>query len=381
MLYQKIIFSLFILIASSYLVSADVDTACNDYCSNSVFYTRGDFHEASQQCAYLTIQCSQGCDPETNRCRPEPPRTCDSYCDDGVYRYNGTLVRGLCRYSSATCEYGCNVEASACAPSTSTGAAPNNSAASNATSNYSTSQNSNYSNYSTSQATQVTRATNVNQNASLNTTAIVTEYPETTEESEEVENVDESDEQAQRTAGSVEGRVIPNACTAGCLDQNNCVPIGVRTPGKYCAVDRELKEQVGSGLVCSNHYECQSNICVDGTCSPVGLFQKVINFFNLLLQLFGIGDAVENTGQAIDNVNNNVVPPVGGQEVPAQQSSFNVEDNTVELAIDGMASFDAVIISGPALQIERVAGFGLGVRDDNPGRTTPYSLVFEYEGP
>ena len=75
-------------------------------------------------------------------------------------------------------------------------------------------------------------------------------------------------------------------------------------------------------------------------------------------------------------------PP--GEPTPAPRVeptlSFVAADNTVEIEIPGLPSFQAVVVSGPAIEIERIPGFTFDRPDDKPGRTTVLPFVFEYSG-
>jgi len=72
-------------------------------------------------------------------------------------------------------------------------------------------------------------------------------------------------------------------CDTGCLDKNNnCLPISTRTSTQYCDIDRKLKDQLSGESPCNNNYECQSNLCIDGKCTSLGLFQKIIKWFQRL---------------------------------------------------------------------------------------------------
>jgi len=77
-------------------------------------------------------------------------------------------------------------------------------------------------------------------------------------------------------------------------------------------------------------------------------------------------------------------PKPTGEAAPAPTGeptpSFIAADNTVLMEIAGLPICEAVVVSGPAIEIERIPGFTLDRPDDNPGRTTVSPFVFEYSG-
>jgi hypothetical protein len=75
----------------------------------------------------------------------------------------------------------------------------------------------------------------------------------------------------------------PVECTSGCLtDFDSCISIGVRTSGKFCGIDEELNTQLDGGDSCSNHFECATNICLDGQCTEIGMIRRVLSWLNRL---------------------------------------------------------------------------------------------------
>jgi len=60
----------------------------------------------------------------------------------------------------------------------------------------------------------------------------------------------------------------------------------------------------------------------------------------------------------------------------------DASDNTVSLEIEGTFAGDAVVISGPGFQIQRIPGFlPDGRSSDSPGLNVEFPFVFEYAGP
>ena len=47
----------------------------------------------------------------------------------------------------------------------------------------------------------------------------------------------------------------------GCLEEENCYPLGYRNEGEYC-LDNKFINQLDAGDVCENSFECSSNICI-----------------------------------------------------------------------------------------------------------------------
>ncbi|MBD3249398.1 hypothetical protein GF336_05110 [Candidatus Woesearchaeota archaeon] len=70
----------------------------------------------------------------------------------------------------------------------------------------------------------------------------------------------------------------------GCSSNGNCIPVGVRTDGMYCDIDRTMKSQVEETGSCNNNYECVSNVCVNSECISPSFLQKILNWFK---NLFG----------------------------------------------------------------------------------------------
>jgi len=73
-------------------------------------------------------------------------------------------------------------------------------------------------------------------------------------------------------------------CKNSCAFEDSCLPIGVRTEGKYCNINGEILPQLGGGEQCDNNFECGSNVCVSGQCLETSLIQKILEWFR---KLFG----------------------------------------------------------------------------------------------
>lgn len=80
------------------------------------------------------------------------------------------------------------------------------------------------------------------------------------------------------------------ATCAGCVKGNECLPVGTRTDNiegtaSYCNIYKTLYVQQGDNAPCSQHYECQSNVCINNSCVSQTFIQKVIAWFK---NLFGM---------------------------------------------------------------------------------------------
>ncbi len=73
-------------------------------------------------------------------------------------------------------------------------------------------------------------------------------------------------------------------CKNSCPFEGSCLPIGVRTGGKYCGINGELSSQLEGNAQCDNNFECGSNVCVSGQCVETNLIEKILEWFR---KLFG----------------------------------------------------------------------------------------------
>lgn len=70
----------------------------------------------------------------------------------------------------------------------------------------------------------------------------------------------------------------------GCMVGERCYPFGNRQGGKFCSDDTkrfELQVNVGK---CEDNFKCLSNLCIDGKCKKLGLWERFLNWLN---RLFG----------------------------------------------------------------------------------------------
>ena len=215
----------------------------------------------------------------------------------------------------------------------------------------------------------------------------ISETIEIPEEKETAIKVDEQDETEETTEVPEEKKteitaIQPDSCSIGCLDQNNnCIPVGIRIPGKYCDIDREIKPQLNSGISCNNNYECGSNFCADGKCTAAGFMQKILNFFGWIINIFGGEGDKEEAKEIAEEVR--VVEEGSKEPQPAPIVNLGqyFTDNIVNVDIEGVGEdIEVMIISGPTVEIEQIPGFTQTHPDDNPGRATLFPLVFEYDG-
>ena len=78
----------------------------------------------------------------------------------------------------------------------------------------------------------------------------------------------------------------------GCYSDNRCFPIGYRRWNgglTYCSEDNGFVEQRDSGG-CFNHFECTSNICVDGVCFRESWIKRIRQ---IVRAYFGLDEGVE----------------------------------------------------------------------------------------
>jgi len=71
----------------------------------------------------------------------------------------------------------------------------------------------------------------------------------------------------------------------GCqINEETCIPIGVRINNKFCDINKELKPQLSGESPCNNNYECDSNVCVSKKCISTSFLEKIIDWFK---KIFG----------------------------------------------------------------------------------------------
>ncbi|MBT7705876.1 BspA family leucine-rich repeat surface protein, partial [archaeon] len=112
----------------------------------------------------------------------------------------------------------------------------------------------------------------------------------------------------------------PGICS-GCMDDDTCVPYGIRLDGNYCDIDGQIKQQRDNSLgeewaTCQNNYECASNICSYGECVDLrGLVRDargIRAFFTKLGCRLGHLFNNENYNQCLfDNLGVNDSDPIG----------------------------------------------------------------------
>jgi len=76
--------------------------------------------------------------------------------------------------------------------------------------------------------------------------------------------------------------VIEKEICAGCILEEKCYPLGYRKNGMYCKEEsngNEFELQKTAEVVCINNFECQSELCVEGSCVDIGFWGKILNWF------------------------------------------------------------------------------------------------------
>jgi len=88
------------------------------------------------------------------------------------------------------------------------------------------------------------------------------------------------------TGGNCEANNINQipTCTDSCARNGKCYPFGYRKSGDFCSEEGLFIEQQNKWSVCENHFECNSNICVEGECISKGVMQAIMDFIE---RLFG----------------------------------------------------------------------------------------------
>ncbi len=81
-----------------------------------------------------------------------------------------------------------------------------------------------------------------------------------------------------------EGGVLTCKDTYSCPLDNKCYPFGYRKSEKYCSDSGNFIEQLRAGNPCDNNFECDSNVCVNGSCVSGSFIQRIIEWFR---KLFG----------------------------------------------------------------------------------------------
>ncbi len=93
--------------------------------------------------------------------------------------------------------------------------------------------------------------------------------------------------ETNRTAesGEIEGATEELLfCKNACPLNEKCYPFGYRKSGQYCSDDGKFIDEKAGDETCENNFECDSNVCIDGTCVSQNLIQKFIAWFK---NLFG----------------------------------------------------------------------------------------------
>lgn len=68
-------------------------------------------------------------------------------------------------------------------------------------------------------------------------------------------------------------------CDFGCYVDSQCYSLGYRKKGEYCNDNRTFVLQIVDNEVCDSNFQCDSNLCIDGSCVSWKLLQKILNWF------------------------------------------------------------------------------------------------------
>ena len=379
---------------------------CGSYCSKGVYYYRG-YAGIDGLCFYSKLQCEYGCNDKGAVCASAPIPTSPVAtaqvtpvsCQDSDGNSTATVGTVTVTYSDGTTRTyndGCRFHQSYNPRVVSEYVCDDTRVDKLRQLDIDCAQVYGSSSSCYQGDTRLGYCSNANNQASDEISTQVPEESETrgtieTPEEKETEaaiKVDEQDETEETTQVPEEKKTEitgtqPATCSIGCLDQNNnCIPVGIRIPGKYCDIDREIKPQLNSGISCNNNYECGSNFCADGKCTAAGFMQKILHFFGWIINIFGGDGNKENTKEIAAEIR---VVEEGSKEPqpsPIVNLGQSFTDNIVNVDIEGVGEdIEVIIISGPTVEIEQIPGFTQTHPDDNPGRATLFPLVFEYDGP
>ncbi len=70
------------------------------------------------------------------------------------------------------------------------------------------------------------------------------------------------------------------SCTDSCAMNGKCYPFGYRKSRNFCSEEGVFVEQFQKYSECENHFECNSNVCIEGECIGKGVIQAIIDFIN-----------------------------------------------------------------------------------------------------
>lgn len=81
--------------------------------------------------------------------------------------------------------------------------------------------------------------------------------------------------------------VCPNGCEDGacipcngCISNQQCFTFGTRQDNLFCSqLKSEFIAQFEEGITCSDNFECKDNICIDGKCVGISIWQKFLDWF------------------------------------------------------------------------------------------------------
>ena len=66
----------------------------------------------------------------------------------------------------------------------------------------------------------------------------------------------------------------------GCINSDSsCIPFGTRIKTEYCSLNSSFENQKDEESNCDNNYECSTNVCADNKCVSSGLIKKFMEWF------------------------------------------------------------------------------------------------------
>lgn len=90
--------------------------------------------------------------------------------------------------------------------------------------------------------------------------------------------IDKSPSSSEVASNNEETESLIN-CNDGCIVENKCIPISIRSKDSYCSLDKTLEKQKITDEQCENNFECLSNICIDKKCVDTSIWNKFISWF------------------------------------------------------------------------------------------------------
>ena len=101
---------------------------------------------------------------------------------------------------------------------------------------------------------------------------------------------------------------ITKTCSdyGGCELNGKCYIIGYRTSDKYCKGEGEgFAAQKQEANLCSQNFECKSNVCINNKCEQIGMWNKFTNWFGRLVSKSGANQYTCTSGERKWTYDNN----------------------------------------------------------------------------